>query len=337
MNTNLENSAQILRMAVPQMSALNIPVTPENYAIWYQYYAETNLSLKRAIDGLLANEVEFTASVNQGLYNNFIQEQSPEVIENVQIETQILINSLLNKMGQISTGTDDFSTHLSEFSHELQSEPTPQLLNTLVNNISAEVEKVVSLNHSMKEDLATLGDELTQLKMDMDNLSKVAMTDELTSLNNRRAYEIFSTEQVSLFTQSQIPCCLLMVDIDHFKTFNDTHGHLVGDKVLAFVGFALKQSVKGNDFVARYGGEEFVVMLPNTEFKDAMTVAESIRERIAMRQLTIGKENKQQLGHITVSIGLANIQPGDDSETLLKRADDMLYQAKSSGRNCVKG
>ncbi|WP_080917459.1 GGDEF domain-containing protein [Shewanella japonica] len=324
-------------MAVPQMSALNIPVTPENYAIWYQYYAETNLSLKRAIDGLLANEVEFTASVNQGLYNNFIQEQSPEVIENVQIETQILINSLLNKMGQISTGTDDFSAHLSEFSHELQSEPTPQLLNTLVNNISAEVEKVVSLNHSMKADLATLGDELTQLKMDMDNLSKVAMTDELTSLNNRRAYEIFSTEQVSLFTQSQIPCCLLMVDIDHFKSFNDTHGHLVGDKVLAFVGFALKQSVKGNDFVARYGGEEFVVMLPNTEFKDAMTVAESIRERIAMRQLTIGKENKQQLGHITVSIGLANIQPGDDSETLLKRADDMLYQAKSSGRNCVKG
>ncbi|WP_394498408.1 GGDEF domain-containing protein [Shewanella sp. ENK2] len=324
-------------MAVPQMSALNIPVTPENYAIWYQYYAETNLSLKRAIDGLLANEVEFTASVNQGLYNNFIQEQSPEVIENVQIETQILINSLLNKMGQISTGTDDFSAHLSEFSHELQSEPTPQLLNSLVNNISVEVEKVVSLNHSMKEDLATLGDELTQLKMDMDNLSKVAMTDELTSLNNRRAYEIFSTEQVSLFTQSQIPCCLLMVDIDHFKSFNDTHGHLVGDKVLAFVGFALKQSVKGNDFVARYGGEEFVVMLPNTEFKDAMTVAESIRERIAMRQLTIGKENKQQLGHITVSIGLANIQPGDDSETLLKRADDMLYQAKSSGRNCVKG
>ncbi len=337
MNTNLENSAHILRMAVPQMSALNIPVTPENYAIWYQYYSETNLGLKRAIDGLLANEVEFTASVNQGLYNNFIQEQSPEVIENVQIETQILINSLVNKISQFSTGTDDFSNNLSHFTDELQSGANPQTLNELVVNISAEVEKVIANNQSMKNDIETLGDELSQLKGEMDNLSKVAMTDELTSLNNRRAYEIFSTEQVSLFTQNQIPCCLLMIDIDHFKAFNDTHGHLVGDKVLAFVGFALKQSVKGNDFVARYGGEEFVVLLPNTEFKDAFTVAENIRERIAARQLTIGKEKKQQLGNITVSIGLANIQPGDDSETLLKRADDMLYQAKSSGRNCVKG
>ena len=324
-------------MAVPQMSTLNIPVTPENYAIWYQYYAETNLSLKRAIDGLLANEVEFTASVNQGLYNNFIQEQSPEVIENVQIETQILINSLVNKINQFSTGADDFSNNLTHFNNELQTEANPQTLNALVVDISAEVEKVIANNLSMKNDIETLGDELAQLKVEMDNLSKVAMTDELTSLNNRRAYEIFSTEQVSLFTLNQIPCCLLMVDIDHFKAFNDTHGHLVGDKVLAFVGFALKQSVKGNDFVARYGGEEFVILLPNTEFKDAFTVAENIRERIAARQLTIGKEKKQQLGNITVSIGLANIQPGDDSETLLKRADDMLYQAKSSGRNCVKG
>ncbi len=337
MNTGLESSAQILRMAVPQMSALNIPVTPENYAIWYQYYSETNLDLKRAIDGLLANKVEFTASVNQGLYNNFINDQSPEVIENVQIETQILINSLVSKINDLSSGTSNFSSSLSSFSDELQSDPSPQSFNKMLVNVSAEVEKVLFHNELMRADIDTLGSELVTLKEEMVNLSKVAMTDELTSLNNRRAYEIFALEQVNLFTQNHVPCCLLMVDIDHFKNFNDTYGHLIGDKVLAFVAFALKQTVKGNDFVARYGGEEFVVLLPNTDLEDALTVAEHIRERIAGKQLTIGKEKKQQLGNITVSVGAACIQPGDDVETLLTRADDMLYQAKSNGRNCVKG
>ncbi|WP_144214093.1 GGDEF domain-containing protein [Shewanella donghaensis] len=324
-------------MAVPQMSALNIPVTPENYAIWYQYYSETNLDLKRAIDGLLANKVEFTASVNQGLYNNFINDQSPEVIENVQIETQILINSLVSKINDLSSGTSNFSSSLSSFSDELQSDPSPQSFNKMLVNVSAEVEKVLFHNELMRADIDTLGSELVTLKEEMVNLSKVAMTDELTSLNNRRAYEIFALEQVNLFTQNHVPCCLLMVDIDHFKNFNDTYGHLIGDKVLAFVAFALKQTVKGNDFVARYGGEEFVVLLPNTDLEDALTVAEHIRERIAGKQLTIGKEKKQQLGNITVSVGAACIQPGDDVETLLTRADDMLYQAKSNGRNCVKG
>ncbi|PMG43281.1 deoxyguanosine kinase [Shewanella sp. 10N.286.52.B9] len=337
MKTSLENSAQILRMAVPKMSALHIPVTPENYAIWYQYYAETNLDLKRAIDGLIANKVKFTAAVNQGLYNNFIQEQSPEVIDNVQIETKLLINSLYSKISQLSSGTSDFSSSLHSLNEELQSNPSPQLLNELIVNISFEVEKVLLNNDLMKADIDSLGNELTTLKDEMTSLSKVAMTDELTSLNNRRAYEVFALEQVSLFSHSNIPCCLLMIDIDFFKKFNDTYGHLVGDKVLAFVAFALKQTVKGNDFVARYGGEEFVILLPNTELQDALTVAEQIKNRIADKQLTIGKEKKQHLGNITVSIGAAEIHPGDDSDTWLSRADEMLYQAKSSGRNCVKG
>jgi diguanylate cyclase len=333
----LDYSTYLLSLAIPKMAKLHIPVTPENYAIWYEYFAETNLNLKRAIDGLIANNVSFTKQVNLGLYNNFIQEQSPEIIQNVQIETQILIKSLFNKIHQITDDTTDFSTSLSEYNQKLKEKPTLESLNEIIINISAEVDIVISNNEEMKRNLHTLDYELSHLKDEMDNLSKVAMTDELTSLNNRRAYEIFAMEQVAKFNQTQTLCSLLLADIDNFKHFNDTYGHLVGDKVLAYVAMSLKQGIKGSDFVARYGGEEFVILLPDTNKQDAITLANNLRELVSHKQLTIGKEKKQQLGKVTVSVGVATIEIGDDADTFLSRADQQLYLAKGAGRDCVKG
>ncbi|MFT6977055.1 MAG: diguanylate cyclase [Shewanella psychromarinicola] len=333
---NLEQTSHILHLALPKMASLAIPVTPENYAIWFDYFAETNLNLKRAIDGLIANKVQFTPEVNLGLYNRFIEERSPEIIENVHIETQILINSLLNKVELLNLGTESFSANLNEFGEKLQTTPNADELHLIVECIADEVEQVIANNRHMAVSLASLSEEITSLKDEMDNLSKVAMTDELTSLKNRRSYELFAEEQVTKFNDTQTICSLLMIDIDDFKVFNDTFGHLIGDKVLAYVALAMKNTVKGDDLVARYGGEEFVVMLPNAKLNDAVNVAEKIRERISLKQLSIGKEKKQNLGHITVSIGVATIQTGDDIDTLFYRADEQLYIAKSAGKNCVK-
>jgi diguanylate cyclase len=333
---NLEQTSHILHLALPKMADLAIPVTPENYAIWFDYFAESNLNLKRAIDGLIANGVQFTPEVNLGLYNRFIEEQSPEIIENVQIETQILINSLLNKIEQLNVGTESFSSNLNQFGEQLQTNPNADELNLIVGSIVAEVDQVIANNRQMSASLESLSEEVANLKDEMENLSKVAMTDELTSLKNRRSYELFAAEQMTKFVDTQTVCSLLMIDIDNFKMFNDTFGHLIGDKVLAYVALAMKNTVKGDDLVARYGGEEFVVMLPNAKLIDAVNVAEKIRERIALKQLSIGKEKKQNLGHINVSIGVATIQTGDDVDTLLSRADEQLYIAKAAGKNCVK-
>ncbi|ABK48456.1 MULTISPECIES: GGDEF domain-containing protein [Shewanella] len=333
----LDSAAQILRLAVPQMSALDIPVTPENYTVWYEYFAQTNLDLNRAIDGFLANKVVFTKEVNTSLYKNFIQEKSPEVIENVQIETQILINSLISKITQLNQGTEAFSSTLADFGLQLQTKPDVCTLNQLVDGVIDEMQSLLVNNQTMEQSLSAMGQEVQNLKTEMENLSLAAMTDQLTSLHNRRAYEIAIQDHIHRAEQQHTRCSLLLIDIDRFKVFNDNYGHQVGDKVLAYVALALKQCVRGDDFVARYGGEEFVVLLPNTHFHDALQVAETLRERISERRLAIGKDKKLSLGAITVSIGLASLQEGDDADTLFSRADKALYEAKSDGRNCVRG
>ncbi|PKG57781.1 GGDEF domain-containing protein [Shewanella sp. Choline-02u-19] len=333
--SEIELSARILRHAVPKMSELNIPVTPNNYSVWYEYYLGINLDLKRAIDGLLANEVSFTVDVSDGLFTTYIQQHSPAVIENVQIETQMLINSLLSKIAGMSQGTVKFSTSLKTFDQALKNNPSPEVLQTLVDDIATELDDIISANIAMDESLNSMNQEVSALKTEMLDLRSVAMTDQLTALNNRRAFDEEVISHMDTFNQQEFKSSLLVVDIDHFKKFNDVHGHLIGDKVLTYVAQALKQSVKGDDFVARYGGEEFVILLHNTGIAEAKIVAENLRKKIAQRNLTIGKEKKLPLGNITVSVGCASLKFNDSKDSYFIRADEALYRAKSAGRNCV--
>ncbi|ABZ76522.1 diguanylate cyclase [Shewanella halifaxensis HAW-EB4] len=330
-----ELSAKILRHAVPKMSELKVPVTPENYAVWYEYYKGINLDLKRAIDGLLSNNVAFTPDVSSSLYKNYILINSPEIIENVQLETQVLINSLLAKIGSLSKDTSRFSDSLTEFDNALKQDPDPVVMQKLVKGITSELDEIIAVNGEMDKSLTSMNEEVIALKSEMVELRSVAMTDQLTSVNNRRAFDKEVISHIDSFNHSNFDSSLLVVDIDHFKRFNDIHGHLVGDKVLAYVAQALKNGVKGDDFVARYGGEEFVILLPNTTQEEANIVAENLRQKIAERNLTIGKDKKLPLGNITVSVGVASLKAADDKDSYFIRADEALYRAKSSGRNCV--
>ncbi len=130
------------------------------------------------------------------------------------------------------------------------------------------------------------------------------------------------------------PLCLLMADIDFFKRFNDTHGHPIGDQVLKLVARTLTETLKGRDTPARFGGEEFAVILPQTVLESAVIVAEQIRVRVASRVIK-RRDTQQQLGSITLSIGVTQYRPGDTIADLVQRADEALYAAKGAGRNRV--
>jgi diguanylate cyclase len=130
------------------------------------------------------------------------------------------------------------------------------------------------------------------------------------------------------------PLSLLMLDIDHFKSFNDNYGHLTGDQVRRLVAMSLKQTIKGQDVAARYGGEEFAVVLPATALRQALTVADHIRRAVMSKELK-KKSTGEILGRVTISIGVSVLQSGDSPDTLIERADACLYAAKRNGRNRV--
>ncbi|BCN94182.1 sensor domain-containing diguanylate cyclase [Thiomicrorhabdus immobilis] len=153
------------------------------------------------------------------------------------------------------------------------------------------------------------------------------LVDPLTSLYNRRGFQIISTPIFAHLKRHQSPWALLLIDIDFFKKVNDTHGHIIGDEVLVKVADFIHQSNRGESIVGRWGGEEFLVLLPGTPPQEAMEAAERIRKNIAENLLISNQE------HVTVSIGIAPAMADDNFEKTVHNADLALYQAKHQGRN----
>ncbi len=163
-----------------------------------------------------------------------------------------------------------------------------------------------------------------------------ATTDALTNLNNRRWLEERLPRLFVRHRRSATPLSLLVLDVDHFKRFNDAYGHLSGDAVLVALGKAIARSLRPTDLAARYGGEEFVVMLPDTDRVGARVVAERLRK--AIQQARITSPDGEVLPAVTLSVGAAQLADSDgDAMALLDRADAALYRAKQAGRDRVEG
>ena len=157
-----------------------------------------------------------------------------------------------------------------------------------------------------------------------------AMTDALTELNNRHWLEEMFPRKLDRCVRDGVPACLIMLDIDQFKPYNDRLGHLAGDRALCQVASVLRTQVRPNDMVARYGGDEFVIMLPETDLEAALTTAERIRRGISRASMMHPDRTR-----ITVSLGVAQYSPDDTLKSLMNKADFALYRAKLAGRDCV--
>ena len=161
-------------------------------------------------------------------------------------------------------------------------------------------------------------------------LKELLKVDELTGLSNRRHFMDYLNKMVSLSKRRSQSLSLLMADVDNFKNINDTYGHHMGDEFLKAVGEVLKENTREEDLSARMGGDEFVILLPQTSLKEALNIAERIKESVEGISI-LSKDNIN-----TLSIGAAVLNNDDNSESLLKKADDSLYKAKEKGRNRVE-
>jgi diguanylate cyclase (GGDEF)-like protein len=160
-------------------------------------------------------------------------------------------------------------------------------------------------------------------------LYRQSITDPLTNVYNRRFFMQMLEQEMERTRRNGKPFSIIMFDLDHFKSVNDHFGHAAGDMVLKSVANMIKGRIRKTDCFARWGGEEFIILLPETTVGDAASLAEELRERLSNMALP-------EVGRVTASFGVAAYRPSDTIDTILLRADSMLYEAKAAGRNCVK-
>ena len=193
---------------------------------------------------------------------------------------------------------------------------------------------MVQYNEELEKRLDQSHSVMTELKRDMERIRKEAITDGLTGLANRKAFD----EQISRLCREAEKnndiFSLIMIDIDHFKAFNDTYGHQVGDQVLRLVAMTLVNEVKGQDMAARYGGEEFAIVLPGTNVNAAQAAAENLRKAVEKKEV-MNRSTGENLGQITISLGVAQFYGNEKVEELIGRADVALYASKNKGRNQI--
>ncbi len=184
------------------------------------------------------------------------------------------------------------------------------------------------LSRRMRSSNATLSDTL-QVK---DHFEQAANHDALTGLTNRRGLEVIFSSLNSPGRQAYLPLSIALIDIDHFKHFNDNYGHQAGDAVLATLGQHFKQHVRTHDVVARYGGEEFLIVLPSTALQPAIRVVDRLRQMMAHQRV---QSEGQELPSVTFSAGLSEWSEEETLEQVIEAADTALYRAKKEGRNRV--
>jgi len=249
-----------------------------------------------------------------------------------QLDTELAV--ILRFMRTYVDANDSYSKSLAQAHRNLHGLAKPEQVRALVKFLVAENEKMQRESADLQRNLEHSRTQIEKLRWNLAEAQELGLRDPLTSLSNRRCFDINLAKEIEDAHRHTSALCLVMGDIDRFKTVNDTFGHQIGDEILKMFAKLLSSNVKGRDTVARFGGEEFAIILPETKLSDAQRLTENIRCQVASKELALN-DSGEPLGQITASFGVAQLEPHDTAETLVQRADSMLYEAKCNGRNRV--
>jgi diguanylate cyclase len=309
---DFEYATTVAEKAMRFMAQQAVPPTPNNFHLWFKYCLGTSSDLKRTID---------------------IGSQGPDdaALNNV---SQQLHSVMASAKGFLTTAISDNRSQIraiSDVADRTEAGVDPKsLVESLMNELAKAATRATKLERSFVEKTR----ELDTIRDSLNKSEERARTDTLTGLPNRRALdEFFRKAQIAAMEKGE-PLSILLIDIDHFKNFNDNFGHGVGDQVLQLMARVLRERVRAIDLPARYGGEELIAVLPGAELAACEAVAERIRRSVAECHIT-RRSTGEALPGITVSIGVGQFQPGESMADLIDRCDRALYLAKRTGRNRV--
>ena len=327
---DVEYAKTVADQAIRSMSQQMVPATPSNFAVWFDYAMGTSPALRKTIDILVGNKRKFDSSINRELYTTFVGPQAdagaaadfPEQLQSViSSAKEFLTTAISDNRTQIET--------LGEVSSQVQTNSDPR---SIIEKLVAELSKATTRASALESNFVATTQELDKIRDSLKVAEERSNTDALTGLANRRSMdEFFRSAQITAMEKGE-SLSIFMIDIDHFKKFNDTYGHQVGDQVLRLVAKVLQDNVREGDLAARYGGEELIAVLPGADLDVCAGVAERIRSRISEARLTRRSSGKE-IASVTVSIGVAQFRMAESAEAIIERCDRGLYQAKRRGRN----
>lgn len=339
---SLDQALEYAKAALAIMDERKIAPTPNNFTVWYNYASGERPDLNRALTILLDSEEPFSPTRSAQIFQKFCAGPYEAV------PIHLIAERMEAELATVLTGLEQTGRHAADYGKTLETVKGALVDKALANSgPSAALTEVLSRvldqtramrqqSHDIERQLKDSMSEVSRLRDQLDDARREAMTDALTCIANRKMFDFVLRQGVMDSLETCEPLSLLMLDIDHFKQFNDSHGHHVGDQVLRLLATVLTQTIKGQDTPARYGGEEFAVILPQTRLTNAMKLAEAIRERVSRKSI-VNRKTAQRLGTFTVSIGVAQLRPGEPARCLVERADAALYAAKRAGRNRVEG
>jgi diguanylate cyclase len=330
-----ERTMAFAEIALGQIKALRQAATPRNYEVWYAYATGYHPSLNQKINEMLQQSGALSDADLEQIYETYLSPtRLTDRIDKVGHQVMGEIEQVMAMIDAAAGSANSYTESLADMSEKLGNSKDREGLRAIVEGLVQTAKEMEVSNQKLEQRLHASKQEIDTLQENLEAVRTESLTDPLTQLANRKFFDTTLEDAIADARAKNEPLSLMMTDIDHFKNFNDSFGHLTGDQVLRLVAMSVKQNVKGQDTAARYGGEEFAIVLPNTVLRSALTVADHIRRAVMTKEL-MKRSTGEHLGRVTISVGVATLHKNESPQMLIERTDACLYAAKRHGRNRV--
>lgn len=332
---DFERTLHFGEAAMDLLKKAEIPPTPRFYELLYTYASGVNRRLNKRINQLFRQGLAPDRTMADSLCREFLRSSDVEErLDSVSTEIATRIDAVHGAIDHAAASANSYSGLLQSARGDLEGDMNGKSVKALTSGLLRETRKMQTANTMLEKRLETARDDVHALQCELEEVRRESLLDPLTNIHNRKSFDRRIESAVREAEESGEELSLLLIDIDHFKQFNDRFGHQTGDQVLSLVASTLSSGVRDTDLSARYGGEEFAAILPATSLAKAKKLAERLRKAIQSKEL-LKRSTNEKLGRVTASFGVATFRSSDTSMSLIERADNCLYAAKNEGRNCV--
>ncbi|MFQ5431256.1 MAG: GGDEF domain-containing protein [Nitrospinota bacterium] len=337
-----QKTQQVVKKLLPFMSKKKIPINPENFRVWFEYFYNRDDDIKIYLDKLLDERVDFTAKLNSQIYRKFFDrnmhveseekmQKEFEIAEAVTLKaSELILNTIVDILQNVKYSSE-YGKKLEKHADKAKKVKKIDELESLLGSLLRDTHEMEAENTEIQGKLKKSTTELESLHVELTDAKEMARIDSLTGLYNRRFFDGEMGKQLGMAKEKGWDFSLIMFDLDEFKNFNDQYGHIVGDTLLRTVAKEMTDVFNNSYYICRYGGEEISVICADAKLVKAVKMAEKIRRHIQNMEFTVRGEHAA----VTLSAGVSQYRKGDKVLDMIDRADQGLYIAKKTGKNKV--